>query len=101
MVAAIQPVFGDDGTFWMCFEDFVQHFRAVNVCKVKDWEEVRVKGEFTNFSHDPNVQSLAPQSLRSRYFYEIQVPPTEKKQRIHIGVHLEDLRVQDLAKRRP
>jgi hypothetical protein len=48
MVAAIKPEFGDDGTFWMSFKDFCVHFRALNVCKVSDWEEVRVKGEFTS-----------------------------------------------------
>lgn len=48
MVASIKPEFGDDGTFWMSFKDFCVHFRALNVCKVSDWEEVRVKGEFTS-----------------------------------------------------
>ena len=47
MKQAINPVFGDDGTFWMSFQDFVANFRALNVCKVADWDEVRVKGEFT------------------------------------------------------
>jgi calpain-15 len=48
-IQAINPVFGDDGTFWISFKDFIQHFRTINVCKVGDWEEVRVKGVFTNF----------------------------------------------------
>jgi calpain-15 len=48
-IQSIQPVFGDDGTFWMCFQDFHTHFTSVSVCKVRDWEEVRVKCEFTNF----------------------------------------------------
>lgn len=25
----------DDGTFWMCYEDFLKHFASLNVCKVK------------------------------------------------------------------
>lgn len=38
MKDAIQPVLSeDDGTFWMCFEDFVQHFRGINVCRVRNW----------------------------------------------------------------
>jgi hypothetical protein len=67
-VAEINPVFGDDGTFWMSFKDFVDNFRSLNVCKVKDWEEVRVKGEFTNFLRDSHQDQL---SLRSRFFYEL------------------------------
>ena len=53
-MAEIKPEFGDDGTFWMSFKDFTQHFKSLNVCKVNDWEEVRVKGEFTNFFKDPS-----------------------------------------------
>jgi hypothetical protein len=51
-IEAVKPVFGDDGTFWMSFKDFIKHFRTLNVCKVGDWEEVRVKGAFTNFTQN-------------------------------------------------
>lgn len=67
MIEAIKPEFGDDGTFWMSFKDFSENFRALNVCKVSDWEEVRVKGEFTNQvagMQDPSI-------VRSRFYYEI------------------------------
>lgn len=36
----------NDGTFWMVYQDFVTHFKSVNVCKVKNWDEVRIKGKF-------------------------------------------------------
>ena len=65
MVQAVKPVFGDDGTFWMSFQDFVRNFRALNVCKVADWDEVRVKGEFTT------KLSEFDELVRSRYFYEV------------------------------
>jgi calpain-15 len=78
MKAAINPVFGDDGTFWMNFSDFSQHFRALNVCKVSDWEEIRVKGEFT--TRISEFDNLA----RSRFYYEIKVA---QKQRVLIGLH--------------
>lgn len=85
MVEGVKPVFGDDGTFWMCFEDFVEHFKTLNVCKVGDWEEVRVKGEFLN--------------ARTRYFYELSVPtPT---QTLTIGVHQEDDRIEGVGSRKP
>jgi calpain-15 len=63
MIEALKPVFGDDGTFWMSSKDFIENFRALNVCKVRDWEEVRVKGEFTTkvSEYDKNV--------RSRFYY--------------------------------
>jgi hypothetical protein len=43
----LKPQFGDDGDFWMAFKDFTANYRALNVCKVADWHEIRVKGEFT------------------------------------------------------
>lgn len=48
MIKEFKPTFGNDGTFWMNVEDFVKNFRALNICKVGDWEELRVKGEFTS-----------------------------------------------------
>jgi hypothetical protein len=62
----------------MSFRDFVANFRALNVCKVNDWEEIRVKGEFSTKMSD--LDSLG----RSRYYYEIQVA---QKQRVLIGLH--------------
>lgn len=35
MIKAIDPTLDDkDGTFWMCFADFLDNFRALNVCRV-------------------------------------------------------------------
>lgn len=78
MIAALNPVFGDDGTFWMSFKDFVTNFRALNVCKVSDWEEIRVKGEFSAKVCD--FDNL----VRSKYIYEIQI---KEKQRVLLGLH--------------
>jgi len=30
----------------MCYEDFIKHFSALNVCKVKQLNEIRLKGKF-------------------------------------------------------
>lgn len=49
----------------MSFKDFTQHFKALNVCKIGDWEELRVKGEFTN-------QLLENEHVvKTKYYYEI------------------------------
>jgi hypothetical protein len=39
MIDAIKPVFGDDGAFWMSYEDFSQNFNGINVCKIGNWIE--------------------------------------------------------------
>ena len=67
MIQAIKPEFGDDGTFWMSFQDFIKNFRALNVCKVSDWDEVRVKGEFTSKLSEFDT------CVRSKFFYELSV----------------------------
>jgi hypothetical protein len=47
MKREIKPVLDEnDGTFWMCFSDFVAHFRALNVCRVRNWQETRIRGKF-------------------------------------------------------
>ena len=82
-ISEIKPVFGDDGTFWMSYQDFLSHFSTLNVCKVRDWEEIRVKCEFSNFGTKAS-------SLRSKYVYELTVTA---KQSIVITVHQEDERI--------
>ena len=48
MQALVKPDLANenDGAFWMCFEDFLQYFKCVNICRVKNWEEIRLKGKF-------------------------------------------------------
>jgi len=47
MKREVNPTLDDtDGTFWMCFEDFVKNFRALNVCMVANWQENRIRGKF-------------------------------------------------------
>lgn len=36
----------NDGTFWISYQDCIKEFKALNVCRVKNWEEVRIKGKF-------------------------------------------------------
>lgn len=76
----------------MSFGDFSKQFRALNVCKVSDWEEVRVKGEFTT------KLSTTDTLVRSKYYYDLFV---DQKQRILLGLHQEDERIQDIIKRKP
>ena len=54
-IQAINPIFDEtDGSFWMCnfftinlaFDDFLKYFRSVNICKARNFEEIRVKGKF-------------------------------------------------------
>ena len=42
---------GNDGSFWMGFDDFLDYFRSVEACRVRpDWAEVRVAGTLPDVS---------------------------------------------------
>lgn len=46
---SLKPVFDPEtSNFWMSFPDFTYYFSSLTVCKVKNWDELRVRGTFTN-----------------------------------------------------
>lgn len=85
----------NDGTFWMGFEDFTKYFRSLNVCRVRNWEEVRIKGKFIRVQNidDPDIEVVL-----SKWYYSLDVnEPT----RVFLGIHQEDERIENVALRRP
>lgn len=96
MKAAINPVLNDtDGTFWMCFEDFVTNFRGLNVCRVRNWQESRMRGKFLRMTDSENSEF---EQVVSKWYYELIV---HSQQEIFIGLHQEDERIQGVIDRRP
>lgn len=55
-------------TFWMCFDDFVQHFRSLNISRVKNWEEVRLRGKFLRILDKNNPTN---EIVLSRWYYTV------------------------------
>jgi len=50
MIDIIKPSFdAEDGTFWMNFNDFIANFESLDVCRVRNWDEVRIRGRFVRF----------------------------------------------------
>ena len=55
MIDLVKPnLSGDDGTFWMSFSDFVSNFDSLDVCRVRNWDEVRIRGRYVRFSDTEN-----------------------------------------------
>lgn len=57
----------------MTLENMQQYFRMLNICKVKNWDEVRVKGKFVR------VEDMSDESLEvylSKWYYQFEI--TEK-----------------------
>lgn len=50
----------------MSFEDFTTHFSALNVCKVKTCNELRMKGTFVRVLTD---EKRPTDSVISKYYY--------------------------------
>merc|ERR1712083_197642 len=49
----------DDGSFWMCFEDYLRYFRNLTVCKiVPTWQYIPLKNKFKLGSIIPNQMYL-------------------------------------------
>lgn len=63
MIEALKPnLESDDGTFWMCYDDFLKHCAFLQVLKTKTMNEVRLKGGFIRSSVE---------RLHSKKFYLI------------------------------
>lgn len=57
--------FGDDGLFWMSFQDLIKYFFCINICQVrlptihpKPWYEVRKKSYFVYDSFTKDISSF-------------------------------------------
>jgi len=86
----------DEGnTFWMSFSDFLSNFKALNICCVKNWQELRIKGKFIRVQDmdNPNIEVVF-----SKWYYNVEI--TEKTQLV-IAVHQEDERIDGTLARRP
>ena len=86
----------DDGTIiWMGFNDFINNFKAVNICNVKNWQELRMKGRFVRVpdGDNPNVEIVI-----SKWYYNIEISePTQ----IVISLHQEDERIEGVLSVKP
>lgn len=91
----LQPEFNeDDSSFFMSYSDFLQHFANLSVCRIKNWEEVRMKGKFIRVPdvEDPNVEVVM-----SKWYYSLDLT---HKCSLYIGIHQEDERISGVATRR-
>ena len=54
---------GDDGTFWMAYDDFLDYFRSIEACRVRpEWAEVRVAGSIPDLSLEHSLHPSAGSS---------------------------------------
>jgi hypothetical protein len=82
MIKAFGAIFDEnDGAFWMSFEDFTNLFDSLDVCKVANWDELRLRGRFIRYYDvtDPDNEVVV-----SKWIYGLEVP---SKTHLVVGVH--------------
>jgi len=78
----------------MKFEDFIQRFDSLDVCRVSNWDELRVRGRFIRYN---DVKEPDNEVVVSKWFYALEVPV---KTHLIVGLHQEDERVEGTLPRR-
>ena len=65
----------------MSFGDFIANFRCLNVCRVRNWQENRVRGKFLRLTDnlDPQYEQVV-----SKWYYELTL---YCDQEMFIGLH--------------
>ena len=67
---------GDDGVFWIAFQDVLLYFDCIDICKVRlGWSEVRLSGTLPPFSSKPHQSAtlltvLEPTEVEFSLFQE-------------------------------
>ena len=61
----------------MNYEDFIRHFSAVNVCKTKSMNEIRLKGKYVRM-YEENTPT---DQVVSKWFYYLEV-----HKRTHVSI---------------
>lgn len=93
MKAEVKPILDEnDGTFWICYVDFIKQFNGVNICRVDQYQEIRVKGTFER-KLNSEQEWVSPKN-----YY---ILSSKKDTHVTIGVHQEDARNFGVDERRP
>lgn len=81
---------------WMSLLEAVSFFKRMSVCRVKNWQEIRLPGKFVRVydSEDHDYSAVL-----SQWYYQIEV--NSEPQRVYLTVHQEDERRRGTALRRP
>lgn len=96
MIEEFKPVLdANDGSFWMSLEDFVMRFDSVNICEVRNWNELRLKGKFIRVQEKEGEEN---EWVVPKFYYTFSV--NEDETDMHIGLHQEDDRILGADRRR-
>lgn len=71
----------EENEFWMSYEEAVAAFTSLNVCRVTNMHEIRMRGKFIRMQDfsDADLEMVV-----SKWYYSIEV---EEKTRMFVGLH--------------
>lgn len=78
----------------MSFKDFSENFDSVDICRVRNWEECRLRGRFVRFQDSENTTFDYTQSI---WIYALDVP---RKSHVIITLSQEDERIEGVLPKR-
>lgn len=79
----------------MSFQDFTKSFDSLDVCRVRNWDEARIRGRFLRYS-DP--ENLTFESVISKWVYALDVPT---KSHVVLSICQEDERIKGVKPKKP
>lgn len=95
MIEAFEANFdAKDGTFWISYEDFFKNFCSITICKVENWNEVRLRGIFTRLFE---AEDTDEDFVLSKFYYSFRL---EEETSLELGIHQEDERILGSDRRR-
>lgn len=80
----------------MRLDDFIANFELINICRLQQWDEIRIKGQFTRT--EPRESSGYARDVISKNVFEITL---KQRQKVFFGIHLKDIRIGSCKKRFP
>lgn len=80
----------------MSYQEAIKYFTALNVCRVSNWQEIRIKGKFLRVA---DTENSSIEQVVSKWYYTFNVD--QPQTRVFIGVHQEDERAKGVLLRRP
>ncbi|KAL4493565.1 hypothetical protein ABPG72_004058 [Tetrahymena utriculariae] len=99
----LNPKLDDPKQTWMKFENVKEEFKFINVCKIQDWNEVRIKGKFVKVV-DTNDSSI--ETFMSKWYYQFEVTENclqkaNNNIELIITLHQEDELIKGVEQGRP
>jgi calpain-15 len=56
----------EEMTFWMSYLEAVSYFKSLNVCRVQNWNEIRIKGKFLRVQ---DIEQPSIEVVLSKWYY--------------------------------